>query len=75
MPELLAGYRWLVHAMGRGGYEPFGRIVVEAWAAGCQLAVGEDTGALWWIENDPGALDDPAGRFWQHVDELAAVAA
>jgi len=69
MPALLAGYEWYTHAMGRGDYEPFGRATVEAWAAGCRIAVGEDVGALWWIENQPAALETAATDFWLEFDK------
>lgn len=68
VPELLASYRYFCHAMGRGRYEPFGRAVVEAWAAGCILVTDENVGARWWIENDPVALEEPARDFWAVVD-------
>jgi glycosyltransferase involved in cell wall biosynthesis len=75
MPELLAGYRWFVHAMGRGGYEPFGRAVVEAWAAGCHLVVGESTGALHWLRTDPDAIETAAHDFWALAGNRDAVPA
>ena len=34
--------------------EPFGRAVVEAWAAGCELIVNRNVGALHWLENPDG---------------------
>lgn len=68
LPKLLAGYEWFAHA--NGSFEPFGRSTVEAWAAGCKLAVAETTGALWWIEHDPAALEDPAARFWKLLADL-----
>ena len=37
--------------------EPFGRAVVEAWAAGCELIVNRNVGALHWLENPDGARD------------------
>jgi hypothetical protein len=68
MPELLASYRWYVHLMGRGDYEPFGRVTVEAWAAGCNLAVGADTGATYWLREDPDALEAAPRMFWEAFD-------
>lgn len=47
--------------------EPFGRCVVEAWAAGCDLRVNENVGALWFIRNDPGALDAAGENFWRLI--------
>ena len=37
--------------------EPFGRAVVEAWAAGCELIVNRNVGALHWLEQPGGARD------------------
>ena len=41
--------------------EPFGRAVVEAWAAGCELIVNRNVGALHWLEH-PTALESAAAR-------------
>jgi hypothetical protein len=68
VPELLGGYRWYVHSMGKG-YEPFGRATVEAWAAGCNLAVPPDTGALYWIHQRPKDLERCTTLFWQAFDK------
>ena len=46
--------------------EPFGRSVVEAWAAGCELIVNRNIGALHWIEN-PAGLETAAQDFWEVV--------
>ena len=50
--------------------EPFGRAVVEAWAAGCELVVNELIGAMWWINNSPRRLDRTActDAFWREVE-------
>ena len=47
--------------------EPFGRCVVEAWAAGCELVINGNVGASWWIENDPDALETAGQDFWELV--------
>jgi glycosyltransferase involved in cell wall biosynthesis len=47
--------------------EPFGRLVVEAWAAGCRIVTNNLVGAKWWIENEPGKLDTAAQDFWRVV--------
>lgn len=47
--------------------EPFGRAVVEAWAAGLELVVNRNVGALHWIKNDPEALQTAAEDFWALV--------
>jgi glycosyltransferase involved in cell wall biosynthesis len=51
--------------------EAFGRSVVEAWAAGCELSVDGDVGAMWWIENEPERLgfQGPIDEFWAIVEE------
>jgi hypothetical protein len=67
VPELLARSGWLVHA-NRDGFEPFSRVVVEAWAAGCSLAVDEEnTGALYWLEERPDDLERAGELFWQEL--------
>ena len=49
--------------------EPFGRAVVEAWAAGCQLVVNGLVGAVHYLQHDPGALETAAADFWAVVCE------
>lgn len=48
-------------------FEPFGRAVIEAWAAGLELVLNRNIGARRWIEDDPAALDNGAEDFWQLV--------
>jgi glycosyltransferase involved in cell wall biosynthesis len=67
VPARLAGYKTFV--MLPDGLEPFCRTVIEAWMAGCELVVNRNCGALWWLENNPGALSDGAGLFWRIVKE------
>jgi len=50
--------------------EPFGRATVEAWAAGCELVVNRNVGALHWLER-PDALERAARDFWQMLGGLA----
>ncbi|MBN1122796.1 MAG: hypothetical protein JXJ17_17095 [Anaerolineae bacterium] len=69
VPKLLARYERFLFLPD--AVEPFGRTVVEAWAAGCEMIVNHNVGALWWIERDPAALDDAADRFWRLVLEAA----
>jgi glycosyltransferase involved in cell wall biosynthesis len=52
--------------------EPFGRAVVEAWAAGCELVVNRNVGALYWIEHEPRALETAGADFWRVVGDVAA---
>ena len=65
MPNLLASYERFVFLPTV--IEPFGRLVAEAWAAGCEVVTNDLVGARWWIENDPAALDTAAERFWKVV--------
>jgi glycosyltransferase involved in cell wall biosynthesis len=63
MPALMAKYQTFVFLPTV--IEPFGRLVAEAWAAGCELVTNRLVGALHWIENDPDAIDTAASDFWQ----------
>lgn len=49
------------------GPESFGRTVAEASAAGCELVVDGDIGALWWLEHKPEAIEKAAQIFWTEV--------
>lgn len=68
-PHAVAGTLWryarFVHLPTAP--EPFGRAVVEAWAAGCELVVNRQVGALHFIENDQDALRTAAADFWKAV--------
>lgn len=65
MPALLARYQTFVFLPTV--IEPFGRLVAEAWATGCELVTNGLVGACHWIENDPAAIDTAAEDFWQTV--------
>jgi hypothetical protein len=65
MPDLLARYETFVFLPTV--IEPFGRLVAEAWAAGCRIVTNNLVGAKWWIENEPGKLDTAAQDFWRVV--------
>lgn len=65
MPALFTKYRTFVHLPTV--LEPFGRTVVEAWAAGCQIVTNRLVGARWWIEEQPEALETAAEDFWKLV--------
>jgi hypothetical protein len=65
LPQTLARYDWFVFLPREP--DPCPRTVIEAWAAGCKLALNGMQGASWWIENDPDALENAAARFWEVV--------
>jgi hypothetical protein len=72
VPALMAEYEWFIYQPS--SFEPFGRTIVEAWAAGCKLwGDHSDTGARWWIERLPECLDAEwaARAFWQTVEKTA----
>ena len=62
MPELLARYERFVFLPRV--LEPFGRLVIEAWASGCQVITNNLVGAKYWIENNPEAIETAANDFW-----------
>lgn len=65
VPDVLARHETFVHLPSV--LEPFGRTVVEAWAAGCELVVNGLVGARYWIEQEPDKLDTAAQDFWALV--------
>lgn len=65
MPELLAHYETYVHLPLV--IEPFGRGVVEAWAAGCKIITNNLVGARYWIEKNPKRLETASEDFWKLV--------
>lgn len=65
MPAVLARYERFVFLPTQ--LEPFARVVVEARAAGCELVVNRNVGALHWLEHDPAALSTAAEDFWKVV--------
>lgn len=65
MPALLASYQTFVFLPMV--IEPFGRVVAEAWAAGCQLVVNEHVGAAYWITENPEAIETAGEDFWKVV--------
>ena len=62
MPGLLARYERFVFLPMV--LEPFGRLVVEAWASGCECIVNGLVGARYWIEKNPEGLETAAHDFW-----------
>lgn len=65
MPALLASYRTFVFLPAV--IEPFGRVVAEAYAAGCEIVTNNLVGARYWITENPEALDTAAADFWKAV--------
>jgi hypothetical protein len=65
MPALLAQYRTFVHLPIV--IEPFGRLVAEAWASGCEVVTNNLVGAKWWITEKPDALYTAGEDFWRVV--------
>lgn len=65
MPGLLARYdRFVFLPMV---LEPFGRLVAEAWAAGCEIVTNGLVGATYWITERPEAIETAAEDFWKAV--------
>lgn len=75
MPEqvadTMAKYRTFVFLPDE--VEPFSRVVVEAWAAGCEVVTNGNVGAVWWIETRPNDLARGAEMFWACVRDSVAV--
>lgn len=68
IPELMGHYERFVFFPQ--WVESFGRVVAEAWAAGCELVVDGDIGALWWIENEPEKIQQGTALYWDAVREV-----
>jgi hypothetical protein len=45
--------------------EPFGRLVAEAWAAGCEIVDERARRRAYWIEENPEAIETAAEDFWK----------
>jgi hypothetical protein len=63
--DTLSRYQRFVFAPD--AFEPFGRAVVEAWAAGLTLVVNKNIGAMHYILNDQDALRSAGRDFWDVV--------
>jgi hypothetical protein len=63
--DTLSRYQRFVFAPD--AFEPFGRAVVEAWAAGLTLVVNKNIGAMYYILNDQDALRSAGRDFWDVV--------
>jgi glycosyltransferase involved in cell wall biosynthesis len=49
--------------------EPFGRCVVEAWAAGLEILTNDLVCSKYYLEEDQAALETAAQDFWEYVSE------
>lgn len=47
--------------------EPYGRTVIEAWLAGCELVINGNVGAAWWIDHEPDAVERGSELFWEQI--------
>jgi hypothetical protein len=65
LPGILQGYE--TFAFLPTAPEPFGRCVVEAWAAGCELVINDLIGARYFMEEEPEKLETAAEDFWELV--------
>ncbi len=43
--------------------------MAEAWAAGCELIVNRNVGALYWLDQ-PEAIESAGSDFWRLVEAL-----
>ena len=50
--------------------EPYGRVVVEASAAGCEMVLGGDIGCLWWMEHRPEDMARSNELFWSAMGAI-----
>lgn len=67
VPDLMATYATFLHVPT--WVEPYGRTIIEAWAAGCSLIVNDNCGAFWWLQHDPIAVTRGDEMFWEYVEE------
>jgi glycosyltransferase involved in cell wall biosynthesis len=65
MPALMARYKTLVFLPTV--IEPFGRVVAEAYASGLEIVTNRLVGALYWIQENPDAINTSAQDFWKVV--------
>jgi hypothetical protein len=50
--------------------DSFSRTTVEAWYAGCALIVNGNVGGVYWMQNDPSAIEHGADLFWQAIERV-----
>lgn len=65
MPALLASFERFVYLPNV--IEPFGRVVAEAWGAGCELVINGNVGAAYWLTERPEAMQTAGDDFWAVV--------
>jgi hypothetical protein len=65
MPSLLAQYETFVFLPVV--IEPFGRVVAEAWAAGCEIVTNGLVGAGYWLDGRSRSIEMAAEDFWALV--------
>ena len=65
LPQILWRYEQFIFLPTT--FEPFGRCVVEAWAAGLEILTNDLVGAKHFLENDQEALSTAAQDFWEYV--------
>ena len=68
MPALLASYEKFVFLPTV--IEPFGRVVAEAYAAGCELVINGLVGARYWLEH-PEKIQSAGTDYWNLLLEQA----
>ena len=70
VPRVLASHETHVHLPTK--IEPFGRAVVEAWAAGTKTVVNGNVGARYYIEEAREKLETASSDFWKIVERAAS---
>lgn len=66
VPGMMASYDRMVFLPVRD--EAFGRVVMEAFAAGCKVVTNRVPGCVWYLEHDPRSLwEDNVEGFWNVV--------
>jgi glycosyltransferase involved in cell wall biosynthesis len=65
MAEALAQFEYFVYLPTV--IEPFGRSVIEAYAAGCEIVTSQLVGARHYVENGLGPIETATDDFWRLV--------
>lgn len=53
--------------------EAFGRVVAEAWAAGCRLVLEGRIGAEWWLKYRKDEIENGVNMFWDAIADTLGV--